>query len=68
MLRALILTLAGATFVSPHADARLWETKVQVDARYGGSVKKLQAGPGEEMLQYRYKDFDVIVTFVGGKS
>jgi hypothetical protein len=48
--------------------ARLGETKGQLDARYGASVKQLKADSGEEMFEYRHSDFFVVVTFVRGKS
>lgn len=50
-----------------HAHARLGETKREVDARYGGGVKK-QSEPGEEMFAYAHGDFFILVTLVYGKS
>jgi hypothetical protein len=68
MLRVATLIFVSACLITQHAGARLGETKAQLDARYGRSVKKLQADPGEEMFEYRHKDLFVLVTFVHGKS
>ena len=68
MLRVATLICASAWLITQHADARLGETKAELDARYGPSVKRLEADPGEEMLEYRHKDLFVLVTFVQGKS
>jgi hypothetical protein len=57
-----------ACVVVEHSSACLRDTKAQVEARYGHSNKAAEAQSGEEALEYRYKDFIVIVTFVGGKS
>jgi hypothetical protein len=67
MLRAATAFLLACA-LAQHASARLRDTKAQVEERFGRSTKTAQAQPGEEALEYRYKDFIVIVTFVAGKS
>ena len=68
MFRAITLIFLIVSVSAHDAPARLSETKAQLDARYGPSVKKLQADPGEEMFEYRHADFFVVVTLVRGKS
>ncbi len=68
MLRALT-SFALAVLALSHADARLWETIADTEARYGRALRKFPGKErGEEMRKYRYKDFYVLVTFVRGRS
>jgi hypothetical protein len=67
-LRALILG-ALLALVTSRANARLWETIPQTEARYGRALKAFPGdAPGEEERKYRYKDFYVLVTFLYGRS
>jgi len=47
----------------PSADARLWETREQVEARYG---KPLQLHG--DVATYNFQRFHVVVTFLNGQS
>src|SRR6516164_11688700 len=68
MLRALILA-ALLALVTSRANARLWETISQTEARYGGALQTFTGdNPAEEQRKYRYKDFYVLVTFLDGRS
>jgi hypothetical protein len=68
MLRALTLA-ALLALVSSRANARLWETIPETEARFGGALEKFPGdAPGEEQRKYRYKDFYVLVTFFQGRS
>ena len=68
MLRAFILG-ALLALVTSRANARLWETISQIEARYGHALQTLPGdAPGEEDRKYRYKDFYVLVTFLYGRS
>jgi hypothetical protein len=68
MLRALILT-ALLALVTSLANARLWETISQTEARYGGALQTFTGdNPAEEQRKYRYKDFYVLVEFLDGRS
>lgn len=68
MLRALTL-LAVLAGCSPRAEARLWETIAQTEARYGKSLEKFPGEQrGEEQRKYRYKNFFILVTFLNGRS
>ena len=68
MLRAFtVMALLG--LVSSRADARLWETIAQTEARYGKPLAKFPGEQrGEEERKYRYKDFYILVTFLNGRS
>jgi hypothetical protein len=47
MLRAITLFTAAATaFVCRSADARLWETKAEIDARYGKPTRTFNDADG----------------------
>src|SRR6516164_1605166 len=68
MLRALTLAVLP-TLVISRAEARLWESVAQTEARYGHALAKfLGDAPREEQRKYRYKDFYILVTFVDGRS
>jgi hypothetical protein len=68
MLRALTLA-ALLALVSSRANARLWETIPQTEARYGSALEKFPGdAPGEEQRKYCYKDFYVLVTFLDGRG
>jgi hypothetical protein len=68
MLRAFILG-ALLALVTSRANARLWETIPQSEARYGRALQTFPGdASGEEERKYRYKDFYVIVTFLYGRS
>ena len=68
MLRALILATLLA-LVTSRANARLWETISQTEARYGGALQTFTGdNPAEEQRKYRYKDFYVLVEFLDGRS
>ena len=68
MLRTLILG-ALLALVTSRANARLWETIPQIEARYGHALETSPGdAPGEEDRKYRYKDFYVLVTFLYGRS
>jgi hypothetical protein len=68
MLRALTLAVLLA-LVTSRANARLWETIPQTEARYGHSLQTFPGdAPGEEERKYRYKDFYILVTFLDGQS
>jgi len=68
MPRALILA-ALLALVTLRANARLWETILQTEARYGRALQAFPSdAPGEEQRKYRYKDFYVLITFLHGRS
>jgi hypothetical protein len=68
MLRAITLfTVAAAAFVCRSADARLWETKAELDARYGKPTRILSDAVGKHYI-YRFKQFHVDVVLLDGKS
>ena len=68
MLRALILG-ALLALVTSRANARLWETISQTEARYGHALQTFPGdAPGEEQRKYRYKDFYILVAFLDGRS
>ena len=68
MLRAHILIFVVAV-LSSRADARLWETVAQAETRFGRPVEISRGqAPGEEDRRYAWKDFVVLVTYVGGKT
>src|SRR5262249_58817919 len=68
MLRALIVGGLLALAAS-RANARLWETIPQTEARYGRALQTFPGdAPGEEERKYRYKDFYILVTFLDGRS
>src|SRR5437899_2816098 len=68
MLRAFTIIAFLASFAS-RADARLWDTIAQTEARYGRALQKFPGdAPGEEQRKYRYEDFYVLVTFLHGRS
>lgn len=63
---AIVLFLVAV--VGERAPACLRETKDEIQRRYGQSENAPQSPSGDESVEYRYKDFIVIVTFVAGKS
>jgi hypothetical protein len=68
MLRAITLFTAAATvFVCRYAGACLWETKAELDARYGKPISTFDNAYGKNYI-YRFKQFQVLVTLLGGKS
>ena len=67
MLRA--LTLFAVLALVSRADARLWETIAQTEARYGKSLARFPGEQrGEAERKYRCKDFYILVTFLNGRS
>ena len=68
MLRVFTVIALGAQ-IAWRADARLWESVAQTEARYGPTLQKFPGdAPGEEQRKYRYKDFYILVTFVHDRS
>ena len=68
MLR-LFTVIALVALVASRADARLWESVAQTEARYGPTLQKFPGdAPGEEDRKYRYKDFYILVTFLHDRS
>jgi hypothetical protein len=69
MLRSItLLTAAAATaFVCQSADARLWETKAELAARYGKPIRTFDNAYGKNYI-YRFKQFEVQVVLLDGKS
>ena|SRR6266487_3199330 len=63
MNRIVPIALLTLLFFLPSAKGRLWETRGQVEARYG---KPLQ-GRGD-VSTYNFQRFHVLVTFVNGQS
>jgi len=61
-LRSILLGLIAVTFL-PSARGRLWETREQVEARYG---KPLQVHG--DVATYNFQRFHVVVTFLNGQS
>src|SRR5258708_4183043 len=68
MLRAIILLAVALMLSSRHAQGRLGETTTELETRYGPGSRTVEAQPGEAALEYKYKDFLIMVTFVDGKS
>jgi hypothetical protein len=55
--------------LAPRAEARLWESIAQTEARYGRALQKFPDGSrGDEQRKYRFREFYVLVTFVRGRS
>jgi hypothetical protein len=55
--------------VASRADAHLWESVAQTEARYGPTLETFPGdAPGEEQRKYRYKDFYIVVTFLHDRS
>lgn len=68
MLRVLTV-IALVALVALRANARLWESIAQTEARYGPALQKFPGdAPGEEERKYRYKDFYIMVTFLHDRS
>jgi hypothetical protein len=69
MLRAITLFAATAatTLVCGRADACLWETKAELDARYGKPIRTFDNEYGKNYI-YRFKQFEVQVVLFDGKS
>ena len=68
MLRVIILSVAVLALLSGGADARLWETKREIERRYGPSIQTLAQEPRQQGFVYQYKHLFVIVQFLDGKS
>ena len=63
MLRVLTLAVL-LTLVISRAEARLWESIAQTEARYGRALEKFPGdAPREEQRKYRYKNFYVLSCF-----
>ena len=68
VLRITLLFLLGS-FIASNATARLWETETENEALYGKPLEKNEDFPEQGKLYvYRYKHFEVMVTFEDGKS
>ena len=68
MLRVFTVIVVVA-LVASRADARLWESVAQTEARYGPTLQKFPGDAlGEEQRKYRYKDFYILVTFLHDRS
>jgi hypothetical protein len=67
MLR--VITLAGVAMVLSIASgyARLWETKAEITARFGKPLRIDKDSAGD-LYTYRFQQFNVVVTFLDGKS
>jgi hypothetical protein len=59
--------IAFVLAILTEADARLWETKAQIDARYGKPIR-VDKDPNGDLYTYRFKQCYVLVTFLDGKS
>ncbi len=70
MRRRYILFFALLAFaVTRPAVARLWETEQQLQARYGPPIKKIENSPdGGKFYTYRFKEYNILVSIIGGKS
>src|SRR4051794_18483918 len=68
MSRGLTILTACLVVWAHQANARLGETPGELGTRYGGGAKTIDAPPGETALEYKYKDFLIMITFVDGKS
>jgi hypothetical protein len=68
MLRVFTV-IALVALVASRADAHLWESVAQTEARYGPTLQKFPGdAPGEGQRKYRYKDFYILVEFLHGRS
>jgi hypothetical protein len=67
MLRTIILATAVVVFTVVHTDARLWETKAEIGARFGKPIR-IDKDPAGDLYTYRFQQFNVVVTFLDGKS
>ena len=68
MSRHVILFAAAVGLFARPANGRLGDTAAELETRYGRGTKTVEAQLGEAALEYKYKDFLVMVTFVDGKS
>src|SRR6266581_2877704 len=68
MLRLIMLLAAVLMLSTHHTFGRLGETPGELETRYGRGSKTVEAQPGEVALEYKYKDFLIMVTFIDGKS
>jgi hypothetical protein len=67
-MRATVLAIIMTVLAGHYAQGGLWETRAQIERRYGRSLEKFTSDRGEEQRKYRYKQFFILVTLVGGKS
>ena len=50
------------------AHARLWETVAQIESRFGPPVHIWRLKSGEQDRSYRYKRYQVLITYTNGRS
>ena len=68
MLRRITLLITATTaLVCRNVDARLWETKSQLDVRYGKPAMSSRDADGLTYV-YKFNQFQVVVTLLDGKS
>src|SRR5436189_3657199 len=65
MLKFLAIIVALA--VCSSAEARLWDTKAELDARYGKPARYEKDADGDNYT-YRFKGFEVLITMLASKS
>jgi hypothetical protein len=64
--RLVLISLLVATWL-PSARGSLWESKAEIEARYGPAIRVEDHGAGKTYV-YSFKRFTVLVTFLDGKS
>jgi hypothetical protein len=67
MLKPLAIAITATAMLSTSASARLWETKAELDKRYGKPANYEKNEDGDNFA-YVFGEFEVIVTLLGGKS
>lgn len=67
MIRILLVGLAAVTSL-PGVSGALWETREQVDTRYGKPIHCSAEQNHGTVCTYNYQRFHVVVTFLDGKS
>jgi hypothetical protein len=65
-----ILVASGCLFLlAAHALGRLWDSEVEIEKHYGPCVGKIENDPVFGNLSvYHYREYEVRVTFMDGKS
>ena len=67
MNRLILMGLVAVTFL-PSASGRLWETKGQVEARYGKPLRVEGNESQGTVCTYNFQRFHVVVTLLNGQS
>jgi hypothetical protein len=67
MLRLITVTAVALVIGAARVDARLWETKAEISARFGKPLR-VDRDPAGDLYTYSFQQLNVVVTFLDGKS